>query len=62
MALEDGFYWVRVRGGWEIAKTFMGKWILTGIAFQFPDYVFLEIGERIPEPGSEQRPGRAREV
>lgn len=62
MAREDGFYWVRIGGGWEVAQTFMGMWTLAGMACTFSDKQFLEIGERIPEPGSEQRTGRALEV
>ena len=52
MARQEGYYWVKYEGVFEIAKWTTFGWLLTGGTPYFEDSDFEHINEnRIKEPG-----------
>jgi hypothetical protein len=43
---EEGFYWVRYFGRWEVARFEHGRWWVTGNEMEDMDSDFHEIDER----------------
>ena len=55
MKREDGFYWVKYDGSWEVARynkcsKSYGFWDVIGSEDQFYDEAFEQIGEQIKKP------------
>lgn len=47
---DEGWYWVKIDGDWACANWIADEWWLAGNAESASDYVFEEIGPRIPTP------------
>ena len=44
---EEGYYKVKIYGLWEVAEWWHGTWYRTGIAENYVDSDFEEIGDKI---------------
>ena len=48
----DGFYWIRMRDGWQVAEWSIGGWWICGSDIEvphddFPDTEVLEVGSKV---------------